>query len=79
MTGKTVEQLRPTKNEKGETIEYGDTEAQKMVPGRVAGKNPFITNIGEMDEWVAAQVSFVYGEGSKNAGKLIEGEDFDAF
>ena len=61
-----------------ETITPGYLEAEKMTPGDVAGKNPMITNIGEMNEWVAAQVSFVYGEGSENAGKLIEGEDFDA-
>lgn len=54
-----------------QTITPGYLEADKMTPGDVAGKNPFITNIGEMDEWVAAQVSFVYGEGSENAGKLI--------
>lgn len=59
------------------TITPGYLEAEKMVPGDVAGKNPFITNTGEMNEWVAAQVSFVYGTG-ENAGKLIEGDDFDA-
>ena len=64
LTGKTVEQLRPTKNEKGETIEYGDTEAQKMVPGTSAAKNPIITNTGTMEEWVAAKITFVYGEGA---------------
>lgn len=74
---KTVEELRP-KKDPGETP-YGDTAAQKMVPGAKAAKNPIITNTGEMDEWVAAKVTFVYGEDASDgkAGKLISDEDFN--
>lgn len=51
---------------------YGDEDAQLMVPGQVALKNPIITNTGSItDEWVAAKITFVYGEGSDNAGKTL--------
>lgn len=71
LTGKTVEQLRP----KDPTTPYGDTAAQKMVPGRVANKDPKITNTGEMDEWVAAKITFVYAEGTDKKGQPLLPED----
>ena len=93
LTGKSIEELRPKTDDEDNPIDYGDKNAQGMTPGTVAGKDPFITNNGEMNEWVAAQVSFVYGEGSyedKNnngikdegdvdrAGKLLTEADFEA-
>ncbi len=67
-----VDELLPPKTYKDESVGY--LEAKKMVPGRVANKDPMITNTGKMDEWVAAKVTFVYGEDSKDAGKPIPSE-----
>lgn len=67
---KTVAELRPTKD-----TPYGDTAAQKMIPGRIANKNPIITNTGEMDEWVAAKITFVYAEGTTKAGQPLTDTD----
>lgn len=61
----------PTK----ENEEYGNTTNKDMVPGQAALKDPKITNTSEdIDEWVAAQVSFVYA-GGKNEGKLLTSAD----
>lgn len=69
---------RPTKDADGNPIEYGDEKSKNMIPGQMAKKNPFITNTGTMtDEWVAAKVTFVYGEGSANAGKALNAADWD--
>lgn len=55
--------------------EYGNTTNQNMVPGQIALKDPIITNTSkDIDEWVAAQVSFVYASGD-NAGKLLSATD----
>lgn len=55
---------------------YGDEQAQNMLPGAQASKNPIITNTGSMtDEWVAAKITFVYAEGSADAGKPLSDED----
>lgn len=51
---------------------YGDEQAQNMIPGQSAQKNPIITNTGETaDVWVAAKITFVYGEGSENEGQPL--------
>ncbi|MCH5325408.1 MAG: hypothetical protein J1E39_09340 [Eubacterium sp.] len=55
---------------------YGDEEAQNMVPGRVAPKDPFISNIGVTDEWIAAKITFVYAEGTPNAGQQLSDSDY---
>ncbi|MDO4316863.1 MAG: SipW-dependent-type signal peptide-containing protein [Lachnospiraceae bacterium] len=56
--------------------EYGDEQAQNMIPGQSAQKNPIITNTGETaDVWVAAKITFVYGEGSANAGEPLSMAD----
>lgn len=58
--------------------EYGNTTNEMMVPGQSALKNPIITNTSnDIDEWVAARVSFVYASGT-NAGKLLSGTDMQA-
>lgn len=58
--------------------DYGEDNAKNMIPGQVAKKNPIITNTGAMtDEWVAAKVTFVYGEGSANAGKALNAADWE--
>lgn len=58
-------------------IVYGEDNAKNMIPGQTAKKNPIITNTGTMtDEWVAAKVTFVYGEGSSNAGKALNEADW---
>ncbi len=58
--------------------EYGNTTNQDMVPGQVALKNPKITNTSaDIDEWVAAQVSFVYASGT-NEGKLLSTADMQS-
>lgn len=55
--------------------EYGNTTNQNMVPGQIALKDPIITNTSkDIDEWVAAQVSFVYASGT-NEGKLLSETD----
>ena len=43
---------------------YGYLEAQNMIPGGTAKKNPFITNTGDLNEWVAVQVSFLDKDGN---------------
>ncbi len=58
--------------------DYGEDSAKNMIPGQTAKKNPIITNTGTMtDEWVAAKVTFVYGEGSANAGKALNAADWE--
>lgn len=58
--------------------DYGEDHAKNMIPGQVAKKNPIITNTGTTtDEWVAAKVTFVYGEGSANAGKALSAVDWE--
>ena len=67
----------PTRPKKGENDEpYGDEQAQNMVPGQVAHKNPLITNTGKYDEWVAIKITFVYAEGSEKAGKPLSPADY---
>lgn len=57
-------------------VKYGAEESVNMIPGRVAPKNPFITNTGNLcDEWVAAKITFVYAAGSANAGKPLSATD----
>lgn len=71
---------RPRKDSTDPTFKptYGDEQAQNMIPGQVATKNPIITNTGALtDEWVAAKVTFVYGEGSANAGKALNNTDWE--
>lgn len=48
---------------------YGVEAGQNMIPGQIAPKNPYIVNTGNMDEWVAAKVTFVYADGSDEFGK----------
>lgn len=70
-----IEKNRKKKDDKGETIAYGDKTSKDMVPGQVALKNPIITNTGDVsDEWVAAKISFVYATGDKE-GTLLDTED----
>lgn len=58
--------------------DYGEDHAKNMIPGQVAKKNPIITNTGTTtDEWVAAKVTFVYGEDSANAGKALNAVDWE--
>lgn len=58
--------------------EYGNTTNQNMVPGQSALKDPIITNTSkDIDEWVAAQVSFVYASGEKE-GMLLSTADMQA-
>lgn len=57
---------------------YGDEAAQGMIPGSVAAKNPIITNNCDLNEYVAAKITFVYAEGSENAGKPLNLTDFSA-
>lgn len=67
---------RPKKNPNTDDGSYGDEESQLMIPGQSAPKNPLITNTGDMtDEWVAAKITFVYAEGTENAGKPLNEED----
>ena len=67
---------RPTKETDGRAIVYGEDEAKEMIPGTTARKSPIITNTGTVcDEWVAAKITFVYGKGSKNAGKPVNNVD----
>lgn len=55
---------------------YGDEDAENMISGQVALKNPIITNTGSVsDEWVAAKITFVYAEGTKDAGKMLSSTD----
>lgn len=58
----------------------GRIKAQNMIPNTTAPKNPFITNIGEIPEWVAAKVTFVYADGSdaygKTPGQKLSDTDF---
>lgn len=55
---------------------YGDEDAQNMIPGQVALKNPIITNTGSItDEWVATKITFVYAEGTDNAGEKLSLQD----
>ncbi len=55
--------------------EYGNTTNKDMIPGQVALKDPKITNkSADIDEWVAAQVSFVYAGGDKE-GMLLSKND----
>ncbi len=69
---------QPEYDKDGNKIEYGEDQAQNMIPGQAAVKNPIITNTGALtDEWVAAKVTFVYGEGSANAGKAISTTDWN--
>lgn len=66
---------RPTTNEDGTTITYGDEQAKSMIPGSTAAKNPIITNIGnQVDSWVAAKITFVYASGV-DAGKPLNTVD----
>lgn len=59
---------RPSTDEAGNTISYGIDEAQSMIPGSVAAKNPIITNTGnQADSWVAAKLTFVYAQDVYNA------------
>lgn len=57
---------------------YGDEAAQNMIPGSIAGKNPIITNTCDIDEYVAAKITFVYAEGTENAGKPLNLTDLNA-
>lgn len=69
---------QPTEDEDGNPIVYGEDNAKNMIPGQTAAKNPFITNTGTLtDEWVAAKVTFVYGEGAANAGKALNAADWE--
>lgn len=62
----------PTKDADGNPIVYGNTTNQNMIPGQAALKNPKITNTStDIDEWVAAQVSFVYAD----SGRLLNSTD----
>lgn len=67
---------QPENDNDGNPIEYGEDNAKNMIPGQSAKKNPQITNTGITDEWVAAKVTFVYGEGSANAGKALNDADW---
>lgn len=61
------------------TPTYGDEQAQNMIPGASASKNPIITNTGsKVDEWVAAKITFVYAEGAKKAGEPLSQLDLQA-
>lgn len=60
---------RPNKGDGEEP--YGDEAAQNMIPGATANKNPIITNTCDINEYVAAKITFVYAEGSANAGKPL--------
>lgn len=69
---------QPQTDEDGNPIIYGKDDAKNMIPGQTAAKNPIITNTGTLtDEWVAAKVTFVYGEGSANAGKALSALDWE--
>lgn len=57
---------------------YGDEAAQNMIPGSVAAKNPIITNTCDLNEYIAAKITFVYAEGSQNAGKPLSLTDLSA-
>lgn len=73
---------RPSKEEDDDSSnddedEYGYIEAQKMIPGQEAKKNPFITNTGDLDEWVAAKVTFVYADNNGHTkGAKVSDTDF---
>lgn len=55
---------------------YGDENAQEMIPGQEAKKNPIIYNTGvQCDIWVAAKITFVYGYGSPKAGQPLSATD----
>ena len=73
---------RPRKDSNDDTFNptYGDEQAQNMIPGQTAAKNPKITNTGITDEWVAAKITFVYGEGAgaDKAGKPLNKNDMKA-
>lgn len=55
---------------------YGDENAQDMIPGSYALKDPRITNTGEEGEWIASKITFVYAEGSENEGKALSLIDY---
>ncbi len=59
---------------------YGDESAQNMIPGASALKNPVITNTGLVcDAWVAAKITFVYGENHPTkAGQPLNSLDLAA-
>lgn len=55
---------------------YGAELSKNMIPGQLAPKDPKITNTGTLlDEWVAAKLTFVYGEGSDKAGQPVSATD----
>lgn len=67
---------RPNKDDGEEP--YGDEAAQNMIPGASANKNPLITNTCDINEYVAAKITFVYADGSENAGKPLNLTDLSA-
>lgn len=70
---------RPRFDSKNDTYtppSYGDEDAQNMIAGQVALKNPIITNTGSIaDAWVAAKITFVYAEGTTKAGQTLSSTD----
>ena len=71
---------RPRKdsNDPTKVYTYGDEKAQDMIPGAEAAKNPLITNTCDIDEYVAAKITFVYAEGSEHAGEPLSLTDLQA-
>lgn len=69
---------RPRKDSKDDSYkpEYGDKQAQNMVPGQEAKKNPLITNTGKYDEWVGIKITFVYADGSEKEGQPLGAADY---
>lgn len=56
--------------------EYGEETAETMIPGSYAGKNPTIVNTGtQIDIWVAAKITLVYGKNASNAGQAMSAGD----
>lgn len=71
---------RPRKDSNDPTVvyTYGDEDAQDMIPGAEAAKNPLITNTCDINEYVAAKITFVYAEGSAKAGQPLNLVDYQA-
>lgn len=74
----TTDRARTDSNNPTTVYSYGDEAAQDMIPGSTAAKNPIITNNCDLDEYVAAKITFVYGEGSNKAGKPLSTVDLQA-
>jgi len=66
---RTTDQGNPRNSDKL----YGDEASVLMSPGTVAEKNPMIFNTStQLDEWVAAKITFVYASGDDKGKPLSE-------